>query len=270
MKSYQTALKQHLGSYKKRRLGVRQNGVYVQNGERYPHILPRDLKRLNILESIRSEFFDYLAHNTGIKLHRDFHHLNSSQALTFNLFFPFRSGSLAARRCLATALGTPGIISDIRFEHKPATDGTSVDAACLSDSGHWTYCEVKLSESQFGIAKADAEHRAKLRRTYAPQLAGHVPEELLDAGPFFASYQILRNVWLLSLSEGSHVAFVFPAANASIARHLNYILSLITPSFRARITSVPLEALLDSLRQAIDLEPRLHTYIDSLAEKYVL
>ena len=56
-------------------------------GKFYPHILPKEKKDLNIIEGIRNDFWPYL-NKTDIKLHQYFHHLNSSQALCFNLFFP--------------------------------------------------------------------------------------------------------------------------------------------------------------------------------------
>ena len=91
MMSYQTALKKHLAEYKANRLGVREAGVYRKTGRAYQHLLPSNLRYLNLLESIRAEFREYLRHNPAIRLHPDFHHLNSSQALAFNLFFPFLS-----------------------------------------------------------------------------------------------------------------------------------------------------------------------------------
>ena len=88
MESYPKRLREHLSTYKRNRLGVKKDGVWVKNCKKYPHILPRKAYKLNILETIRSELW---AHEKvrSLSLHRDFHHLNSSQSMAFNLFFPF-------------------------------------------------------------------------------------------------------------------------------------------------------------------------------------
>ncbi len=87
MPSYAERMKAHLAAYKRHSLGVSEDGVWAKTGNSYPHILPTDRQQLNILEPFRHEFWAYCeAHKPAIRLHRDFHHLNSSQALTFNLF----------------------------------------------------------------------------------------------------------------------------------------------------------------------------------------
>ena len=85
---YNQLIKRHLSDYKIKTLGIRRDGIWKQNGRRYPHILPEDREILYILPVYREDFCDYLD-TKGIKLHQDFHHLNSSQAMCFNLFFPF-------------------------------------------------------------------------------------------------------------------------------------------------------------------------------------
>jgi hypothetical protein len=100
--SYDKILKSHLDDYRRGRLGRIESGVFVKNGvERpYGHILPADLKWLNILEPFRSEVMQYQIANS-LRLHRYFHHLNSSQAFAFNLFIPL---SQHAPQKLATVL----------------------------------------------------------------------------------------------------------------------------------------------------------------------
>jgi hypothetical protein len=96
MKNYKRVLWVHLGKYAKQRLGIFDEGIY--QGRPYPHILPSKLRFLNLLESIRSEVQGHLRKSPSIKLHKYFHHLNSSQALTFNLFFPYFNAQGVLRR----------------------------------------------------------------------------------------------------------------------------------------------------------------------------
>jgi hypothetical protein len=98
MKRYQAALRGQLARYAKRRLDVTEAGVYKRHA--YPHILPYRLRFLNLLELIRAEVQDYLrAH--PVRLHRYFHHLNSSQALALNLFYPYFAAGAGAATALA-------------------------------------------------------------------------------------------------------------------------------------------------------------------------
>jgi hypothetical protein len=150
---------------------VEENGIWVRNQRAYPHILPAHLKRLNIHEPIRAEFWRHHRDNP-VKLHRDFHHLTSSQALAFNLFFPFFGLETGNPNLLLTALEIePGEVTRWSFEHVPdPEEGTSFDFFVELTSGHRVVVEVKLSESGFGRCVADDAHREKLRQVYRPRL----------------------------------------------------------------------------------------------------
>lgn len=80
----------HLSMYRKSTLNVEKPGLFRYRGTLYEkeHILPADdsFKRLNILEPYRDKF--YASKLSRISIHRYFHHLNSSQAMCINLFYP--------------------------------------------------------------------------------------------------------------------------------------------------------------------------------------
>ncbi len=165
MPTFTKELQKHLTAYKSSRLGVREAGIFLHKGKevRHGHILPKDLKWLNILEPFRSEIREYLNARREIRLHKYFHHLNSSQAFALNLFFPFFEGG--ASSALLRALGTNGSVSNWLFELVPdAEEGTNVDISWKDTNGSWTYCEVKLSEQEFGKAKGEERHYSKLEK----------------------------------------------------------------------------------------------------------
>ena len=87
MATYQQILQRHLATYKATRLGVKEAGTFVHNGRElhYAHILPKDLRWLNVLEPIRAEVREYIELHRDLKLHKYFHHLNSSQAFAFSV-----------------------------------------------------------------------------------------------------------------------------------------------------------------------------------------
>jgi hypothetical protein len=102
---YVQALQIHLGRYKAARLGITDAGIYRHQGRdlSYDHVLPVELRWLNLLETYRAEIRDYLKARPQLQLHKFFHHLNSSQAFALNLFFPFFDSGHGAS--LVRALG---------------------------------------------------------------------------------------------------------------------------------------------------------------------
>jgi len=271
MMTYQIALKKHLAQYKVNRLGVRQAGVYRKTGRAYQHLLPNDLRYLNVLESIRAEFREYLRHSPAIRLHPDFHHLNSSQALAFNLFYPFLSAGGEAARFVIQALGLKGDIQEWHFEYVPdPEEGTNVDVAWQNSDGAWAFCEVKLSESEFGNAKPDQRHERKLREIYSPRLRGIVDEGLLEFNEFCRHYQLLRNISLLATHADSHVVFLIPEQNDALIPPLQAVLGSLVGSMRHRVHLGYLEKVLASLESHRTLNPELKVYAAQLEEKYVV
>jgi hypothetical protein len=265
------ALKKHLAEYKATRLGVREAGVYRKTGRAYQHLLPSNLRYLNLLESIRAEFRDYLRHNTTVRLHPDFHHLNSSQALAFNMFYPFLSAGGEAARSIVQALGLVGDIREWHFEHVPdPEEGTNVDVAWQNSDGIWAFCEVKLSEGEFGSAKPDQKHETKFREIYSPRLNGLVDDRLLGFREFCRHYQILRNISLLATHSDSHVVFLFPEQNSALSPALHAVLGLLAASVRHRVHVAYLEKVLVSIKNHTTLKPELKVCAGQLEEKYVI
>src|SRR5512142_482566 len=143
MRNYPSDLQRHLANYKASRLGIEQPGTFRHGGKelQYGHILPAELRWLNILEQHRAEIKRYVDARPQIKLHKFFHHLNSSQAFALNAFFPFFEGAAAAE--LLAALGIGGTAVDWEVEHvADPREGTNVDVTWISEDGSRTYCEV--------------------------------------------------------------------------------------------------------------------------------
>lgn len=274
MSNYKDTLCVHLANYKTRRLGIPQPGTWInQNGEvrSYPHILPDGLEHLNLLDSIRAEMQAYLKANSTIKLHKDFKHLNSSQAFAFNFFFPYLSGGDASATALCKALGLDmqAPCADWRFEEIQDED-TNVDVVWQSQSGEKVFCEVKLSEAEFGTAANDQRHHEKLRDIYRPRLEALVSPDLLEPAKFFGHYQLLRNVSLLHGSMNSHLVILFPKANTALMPQLKRVRAAINPAHAHRIHVAHVEDTLASLAADQSLPPHLRAYASALEEKYVL
>ena len=262
---YQNVLARHLSTYREGRLGVAERGTYRHKGRmlRYGHILPSDLLWLNVMEPFRKEVSDYVRRR-DVKLHKYFHHLNSSQAFALNLFWPFAARSPEA---LAAALGSSAVDA-LQLEHvEDPKEGTNVDVTWLADGGR-AYCEVKLSEREFGGADQDARHMAKLEGRYGPVLRPLLPAEDLRPQRFFKAYQIYRNLWLAARPghELDSVWFVLPKANEKLVSQLDSVLGRVGPSLNRRVHVMYVEPILERL----SVDAALGWYARLLREKYAV
>jgi hypothetical protein len=89
--SYQDEIKKHFENKKSSLFEQTIEDGKWRNGEKkYPHILPKELEKLNLLPTYRNTLNNYLESNKSkLKKHIYFHHLNSSQAMCLNFFFLF-------------------------------------------------------------------------------------------------------------------------------------------------------------------------------------
>jgi len=268
MKQYQSALQRHLESYAKCRLGVFEEGTF--KGRHYPHVLPSQLRFLNFLEPVRAELQAYLQENPRIKLHQYFHHLNSSQAFALNLFYPYFAARGQSARALSTALGVDAEVLNWEFEAVPdEKEGTNVDVLWRVSGEASIFCEVKLSETEFGTAKNDLRHRKKLAEIYRPRLNSLISDDLLEEQTFFDHYQLLRNVALLADSDRHRLVILIPRNNESLKPQLSKVLAGVKPKIRGRINVAYVEDSLSNLLANPSLSPELRVYARSLVEKYV-
>jgi hypothetical protein len=270
--SYQDELKRHLADYKQRHLGINEPGVFQYRGREVweDHILPLAKADRNILEEAGPEARRFLAEHPS-KRHRYFHHLNSSQAFTFNLFFPYFYGGPEGASALLRALGREGILDKCEAEAVPVLDEwTNIDMLWTTVDGVQTLCEVKLSEADYGKAPDDTEHRDKLERVYAPLLAAHLEPGRLEKSAFFDAYQFNRNVWQMVREDRNRLIFLLPRANDVLWRQLQGFLLGVVPHSRERISAVATEDVITKLSRDDRCPEVLREYADKLKQKYVI
>lgn len=271
--SYQDDLIAHLIAYKRKHLGALPVGTFRHRGRNfsYEHILPTRGSQLNFLAESREEIDSYLKSNPQVKLHRYFHHLNSSQAFALNLFVPFFEGGYEASNALLTALGQHSALAHWEPESIPdPIEGTNLDVVWETIDGTQTFCEVKLSERDFGKARLDERHLGKLRDIYLPRLAQHLSTNLHASGAFFESYQILRNVWHLIGVPKGQLIFLIPRASAKLWPMLDDVLASVSAKIRERIRVVAIEDVLDRVAVDTGSPASFRVYAERLREKYVL
>ena len=243
--------KRHMSEYRQERLGIAESGIWRKNGKAYPHILPEEKKQANIVKPIRDEFWRDFAEyaKQGVKLHEGFHHLNSSQAMCFSLFYPYVLGGGKEAEVLQGALGLPVAPVRAGFEKVLRSDeGTNFDFCMEYSEGAKMFFELKYTEAEFAGADMDARHLQKYEAIYRPQLERLlVPERRSDAAFFFKHYQIFRNVLYLLEHEASRVFFVFPEGNAKLAYISEVLKDAVMPEFQERVSVLHLETIVGIL-----------------------
>jgi len=270
--TFQHGAKRWLSTYKSDVLGVEEDGIWLRNRKRYPHILPQEKYQLNILLSFRDKFWQWFSQqNPRILLHSDFHHLNSSQAVCFNLFFPMLTGDGRGLAALLSAMDIAGLRkAGASFEYEPYPDEhTCIDFSVPLQSGARVNFEIKYTESEFGSAKADEVHLEKFNTTYQSRLAGRFEESFCCAAKFLEHYQIARNIWHLNEQSGDVAVFLYPKANAYLRRQEPIIKTCARQPFRSRIRIVYLEDLVVALHNRLEPSDTAHRqYLKEFRLKY--
>ena len=215
---FQQRARRWLSAYKQEVLGVAEDGIWLRNGKRYSHILPQEKYRLSILPSFRDQFWEWFGkQRPRIQLHSDFHHLNSSQALCFNLFFPPMMGDGHELAQFSSVMGIAGVPNaEASFEFQPSpTEGTCIDFSMLLRSGGRVNFEIKYTESEFGSAKADPAHLDKFESIYKSRLAERSKNPSVVQRSSWRTTRS-RDVWRLNESAGDIAIFLFPNENTRL------------------------------------------------------
>ena len=268
--SFREITLQRLVEYKRTVLNIQEDGIFPYRGKRMSeaHVLPESNKNLNILEPYRQRFFS--SEYQSIKLHRFFHHLNSSQALCVNLFLPLKEkGRLGVfLDCLGIpSEGQPFSQFEKGSEVEIASRPTSFDFY-LKSADHEVFVEVKYTEDGFGRAKNDSEHQEKFHRTYLPLLKNsrYLSPACQDETVFLQHYQVLRN--LVHIGREAYVVLLFPAGNKRVEREAFFARDhFLTNAGRDRLRVVLLENLLAHLGAKV-ADPALRGYYRMFQEKY--
>lgn len=268
-------VRDHLGSYKKNVLKIEENGEYIYNNNslRYDHILPINEKWKNIIPYKNYQVRNFLISES--QLHQYFHHLNSSQAMCINFFYP-----LVFEKKLEYILSNfiiPGKINykSVRFEMISEVDSgfgrsTNFDFYFQLENGENIYFETKYTESDFGKANFDTEHQIKFEKLYKPLLAKNdvISNKYKDIDLFLENYQIIRN--LIHINEKSTVVFIYPDNNFEIRKKIKEICEeIIDEDWLSHFIPITWEELIQGIL-IFSETPELSEYYEKLfANKYL-
>lgn len=275
--NFKKRIEDHLGKYKKDDLQIVDKGKYKHNGEiiEYDYILPKEKEELNLLESFRNQFLKS-EYRKDISFHRLFHHLNSSQAMCINFFYP-----LIKENALETILDILRIKGDINYDscnisfekeseiEECVARKTNFDFYMKLNSGIKLYFEIKYTETSFGKAKHDPGHKNKFYSTYYellhnnPAIKGSYKSEDF----FLNNYQLMRN--LVHIGKDSYVIFIYPKENKSIS---NYVLSkkeIIESGWENHFILCTWESLVEQLLNCLHSNSLIDYYLNEFKYKYL-
>jgi hypothetical protein len=274
---YHARLVAHFRAYRARHFPGVPDGVWHHGGVplEYAHILPKERFELNVLPSIRTRFWRWFEAQSGnVKLHYLFHHLNSSQALCFNLFFPFleaKASTVDPRLMHALAIGD----RQERVVGHFATvldrdEDTRFDFCLEAQSGAKVFVDLRFSETEFGSGEADEERRVKLEQHQRPESQRRIDAEGFDEKAFTENYEILRSICSLAQHPYSRLFFIFPRANDSLAESEQTIAKIAAQSMGTRVFVLHLETLFERIMPLVQSDPDLLEHFEQCREKYLV
>jgi hypothetical protein len=203
-------------------------------------------------------------------LHSGFHHLSSSQAMCFNLFFPFLAEDKKHLQLLRQIFTTDSVIEDAGFEAVlDTTEGTNFDFWFKTADSRKLF-EIKLTEPDFGKAKADDAHISKFKTVYSRALNGKFEASCCSCDVFLKHYQLMRNVWSLGIGTGDTLACIVPKANGCLTREIDFLKKCLSKPYRERVSIRYLEDLATALEEIVPADAdRMKEHFRLFREKYL-
>jgi hypothetical protein len=253
-------IKRHLAEYKKKVLNISANGTWKKNNQQYDHILPESLKEKNILNSAYHKMIIDEIINNDIKLHSDFHHLNSSQALCFNLFYPILFENIFS----ALFNRQNEIVEKYIFEYiENIHENTNFDLYVKTNKKQY-YFEIKYTENEFGKAKNDVKHIQKYDDIYKEKL---VVFNNVTMKTFFQYYQIFRNI----IYNNGYNIFVFPQKRTDLMNAITEVIKKhCTKEQQEYIIILSIEEIVNKILNNKGNNEKLIDHYTSFMKKYII
>ncbi len=240
---FSEAVKKHMVSYKKSDLQLMnyQAGFWrLEEKNKFvtmEYILPistlnaKEAVSPNLLRNYRESFLhDRIS---DIKYHDYAHHLNSSQIMCINFFFPFwyeRKLDIVINALGLELFSHEQIDYDgVCFEKESTIDknqhsrtATSFDfyIPIISDKPYLKrsiYFEIKYCERNFGIKDINDHNIGLYNRVYKKHAERVLSPVLCFPEAFLSNYQIARNLIHIDAENNDYLVLIYPSQNEEIA-----------------------------------------------------
>lgn len=256
----------HLTKYKENVLKIKECGIWEKNNKEYSHILPKSEMKLNLIdEGYKDQLETTFAEVEKRKqIHKAFSHLNSSQALCFNLFVP-----IIAEKCFNFIDKNISNNAKTEFEHietesfeKPDNEKGKTNFDFFIQDETKYFFEVKYTEAKFAGTEADEEHKKKYDDFYSCRLKEMGIE--LSREDFFEEYQLWRNI---CHAKDDVVFFVFPKLRTDLEKAVVTAKEKCDKKCQDKIKILYVDDIVEELEIANN--PKLQKHYTEFYEKYL-
>ena len=247
---YEDRLKVHLAAWKRAMLAEARDEAWTRAGPSFRDVVPSDKRHLNLLAGARAGVTAWLARQPLLRLRRDFHRLDSSQAMALNLFWP-AVATPAGRAALAQALGCAPIASTSPlFESIPDPScRTAFDLHLYTQDGGQLLFELRLGEHRFAETREGAAPLAGLDDVRLERLQARVAPAWLSPEPSPARRLLLRALAELS-TDADRLFLIAPQGNHALLEQAADFAGGLAADVRGQVVVLPMETLVQRLRAA--------------------
>ncbi|WP_141336169.1 PGN_0703 family putative restriction endonuclease [Paenibacillus sp. tmac-D7] len=270
--SFQERAKRHLTLYKENSLFILESGLWKKNNRSYAHILPEEMKDLNLLSFYRKELSDYI-HARNIHLHQDFHHLNSSQAACLNFFFPMLKENRIDLLLELLELNQEEAVT-VKFEKIVSQrEATNFDFYIELNTGRKIFFEIKFTEAGFGKVSDLPKYRKKYKEIYQYTLEGKIRRDVDTYSALISNYQLLRNISYVDANRNDLLIVICPEANTKLRNEFDIVINeIVDPHLHNKIRFLTWEWMLSEILKKLELTKsydRFNEHYTQFANKYI-
>lgn len=268
---YEDRLRVHLAAWKRAMLAEGRDEAWTRAGPSFRDVVPSDKRHLNLLVGARAGVTAWLARQPSLRLRRDFHRLDSSQAMAFNLFWP-AVATPAGRAALAEALGcAPIAATSPLFESVPDPScRTAFDLHLHTQDGGQSLFELRLGERRFAETREGAAPLAGLDDVRLERLQANVPPTWLSPEQLPARRLLLRAFAELA-TDADRLYFVVPQGNHALLEQAADFVGGLAADVRAQVVVLTMETLVARLRAAAPpADPDWDVYYAEFLRKYAV
>ena len=212
------------------------------------------------------------------KIHQYFHHLNSSQAMCINFFFPlFKEKKL---EIILQALGLYNEKVDYEtvnfefdeksIEKKYGETSTSFDFYFETKRGKEIYFEIKYTENKFGKTEKDERHLNKYKNIYEKEADKVIISKYNNDDCFFENYQIMRNLIHVSDKDNNkYVVFIIPEDNKLIYKQAKEAKDFVKDKYKNNVKVLSWDNLYNIIKEQ-NFTGNLKKHFSEFKKKYKL
>lgn len=292
MGAFQNKVIQHLVEYAKNdkelsscNFGGTFNNKKDKEGKiiHYPHIFNEHNEwERNLLQPYRDRLVSSIE---TIKEHKDAHHLNSSQMMCMNFFFPlivenklellleYINPQIEWGKATAQfEFNSPLELAKAKANHlsHDISEPTNFDFYIETENGYHLYFEIKYTEQDFGKPKKikgtneyPSQYDEKFYKVYNELIPECInPQRKGDKLFFLSHYQLMRNLVHLQ-TEKDYVIFLVPQKNPIIKHAREIRKELVSLSDNCKIVEW------EDIIKVVENDPQLHEYYAEFKKKYL-